>query len=809
MMKQVGGIHFQSSVIIGGAKERCVKNFPTFSWGAVLAWFCACALFNVAAPPLLVYAEEGESWKLMLQRNYEEIQYQIDYVDGVSQNLPGMVRQTRQDLASLKKKLDELMVLGRVSGSNPKELRAVLAGLEMLQTRVDAVTQPFTKADADLKRFQDRLTELESEFAKQAAEGSSPEIAKALGDFLGDLKKLKGKLGRVKTVLDQGLGPTRDLQAGIGRSAEAVSERIPRAWRDYYLTPGQALLTLGAWQEAVQRLGDLGKFISVYSSLFDANGSRLKDALTRFLGLLAVMAGLSALALRRLRSWMPGADIWQPARALAWIALGAGVMFATSGEAFVLLRAETSALGEILIGRGAFGLAWFLRRRQLGESAPAKNPAAAAWWMFALAVMMQMPWLPGAPRAAVWIAALLLAGWLIRRGRAGAGETVVSRFSRLAGWLYPLLCLPALFGFVNLTLLAVIGWFLLLIFLQTGLALYGLVGRALENPPMGLIQQIALSAAGALALPMTIIASAGGFLFWLCLSMGGSRLFWALVGSDVEGEGLSLDLGRAAMIFIGFYVARAAVGVADRLIEELPAKRPDLERGVLNLLETLSGYLIWGVYALCALRLTGASFTSLAVVAGGLSVGIGFGMQNIINNFISGLILLFGRSVQAGDTLQIGDMQGVVQRVNIRNTVVQTGDNATVFVPNSDLIAQKIVNWSHKDRRVRRSLDVGAAPGSNPAKVMDLLLLAASRHPLVLAEPKPSVHFTAFGDAALKFRLSFWVDDLDHAGRALSDIHLAVEKLFSENGVVIPFPQRDPQQAQTPAPEAGREAVRE
>jgi small-conductance mechanosensitive channel len=768
-----------------------------------------------AAVPAL--AEEGESWKLMLQRNYEEIQYQIDYVDGVSQNLPGMVRQTRQDLAALKKKLDELMVLGRATGGNPKELRAVLAGLELLQARVDAVTMPFTKADADLKRFQDRLTELETEFAKQAAEGPSPEIAKALGDFLGDLKKLKGKLGRVKTVLDQGLGPTRDLKAGIGRSAEAVSERIPRAWRDYYLNPGKALLTVGAWQEAVQRLGDMGKFLSVYSSLFEGDGPRLRDVLTRFFGFMLVMGALCALALRRLRSWLPDAGVFGPARALAWIAGGAGIMFATSGEAFVLMRAETSALGEVLIGRGAFGLAWFLRRRQLGARAPARNPAGAAWWMFALAVMMQMPWLPDAPRAAVWIAALLVAGWLIRRGGAGTDDTAVSRLSRLAGWLYPALCLPALFGFVNLTLLTVIGWFLLLIFLQAGLALYGLVGRVLENPPAGLIPQAAWSAVGALTLPMTVIASAGGFLFWLCLSMGGSRLFWAMLGSDVEGEGLSLDLGRAAVIFIGFYMARAAVRVADRLIEEIPAKRPDLERGVLNLLETLSVYLIWGVYALCALRLVGASFTSLAVVAGGLSVGIGFGMQNIINNFISGLILLFGRSVQAGDVLQIGDMQGVVQRVNIRNTVVQTGDNATVFVPNSDLIAQRIVNWSHKDRRVRRSLEVGAAPGSNPSKAMELLVRAAREHPLVLAEPKPMAQFTAFGETALRFKLQYWVADLDHAGRASSDIHLAVDRLFKENGVDIAFPQRDSQpvqpvqaaQAPAPATGAGREGAKE
>jgi small-conductance mechanosensitive channel len=387
---------------------------------------------------------------------------------------------------------------------------------------------------------------------------------------------------------------------------------------------------------------------------------------------------------------------------------------------------------------------------------------------------------------------MFLAGWLIRRMKPQESPDIVFRLAAAGGWLYPLLCLPALFGWMNMTMLVATGWFLLLVFFQAGLALYGLVGQVISRPSNDLASEAVKSVVGGLALPFTAIGMAGGFLFWLSMTMGGRSVFWSMISADVgEGE-VSLDLTRLAMIFVGFYLARAATRVADRLIVELPARRPDLERGVLNLLETMSTYLIWGIYVLISMRLAGASFTSLAVVAGGLSVGIGFGMQNIINNFISGLILLFGRSVQAGDTLQIGDTWGVVQRVNIRNTIVQTFDNATLFVPNSDLIAQKIINWSHKDRRIRRSLEVGVAPGTDTAKVQELLLEAASGHPKVLADPKPSVQFVAFGDSALKFKLLFWVDDLDNAARVSSDIHLAVDRLFKQKNIAIPFPQRDP-----------------
>jgi len=754
----------------------------------IRAFICLAALLALALP---ARADEPDSWKLMLQRNYEEIQYQIDYVDGVSQNLPGMVKQTRQDLAALRKKVDELMVLARASGSSPMELRAVLAGLEILQARAQSVTQPFQKADQDLKHFQQRLAELETEFSGQPAESSSPEVGKALGDFLGDLRKLKGKLGRVKTVLDQGLGPTNDLQAGIDRSAQAVTGRIPGAWKDYYLTSGKMLLSIAAWREDLQRLTDLHRFAAMFAGLLDGGAPAAQELLARLFGLWAALVLISAISLKRLKSRLPGFKAGRPLRALSWISAGAAVLWASSGPQFVLVNAETSALAEILLARGVLGLCWFLRGLQLEETAPARDPAARAWWMFAAATLLGLPWLPEVFRGGLWVALLVLAGWLTRRGRgrAGGGADLVSRLASAGGWLYPLLCLPALFGWVNLTLLAAAGWFLLLVFTQAGLALYGLVGRAMARPAKDLASEVAACLVGGLALPLTVIAMAGCFLFWLSMAMGGRSVFLAIVSSDVNEGGFSLDLVRLSAAFVGFYLARAGAQAAERLIAELPARRPDLERGVLNLLETMSTYLIWGVYALVVMHLAGANFTSLAVVAGGLSVGIGFGLQHIINNFISGLILLFGRSVQAGDVLQIGDIWGVVRRVNIRNTVVKTYDNATLFLPNSELIAQKIINWSHKDRRVRRTLEVGVAYGSDTTRVRELLMEAAALNENVLADPKPAAQFVSFGDTALHFKLLFWVDDLDHAQNASSEVYMAVDRLFRENGIEIPHPR--------------------
>lgn len=748
----------------------------------LLAAFCL-----VLALAASVARADDDTWKLMLQKNFEELEYMNDYVDGVVQAMNPLVKQVRQDVAVQRKKLDELLMLAKVSGSNPLELRSVVAGLDILSGQVGQAGGPLRQASSEFKRFQDRLAELETEFSPQAAEAPSPELAKSLADLLGDLRKIKVKLTRAKGVLDQGLGPTRDLENAIARSAKNISDRLPKARSDYYLASGRSLVSVQAWTDAVERLADLPGFLVMYTNLFDSGRSKLLEALWRLIGLSAALIGGGYVALRRLRGPLPWlSPLSRPMACLAWVGLSAAVTWAASGPGFVLVRSVTGALAEILLARGMLSLAWFLRRMQLGERARGRNAVAMSWWVFSLAVFLQLPWLPEALRGAMWVVAMLGLGvWSKRRYR-GATASAVEAVARQSSWVMPLLAVPALFGWLNLTLLVAMGWFLILVFLQTGLAASGLLIRWLDKPRERRLHAALCALGEGLTPPAVGILMFGLAMVWMCSNLGGTATFAAVLDFDLGRGNLSIDLGRLAVIILGFCLARALARLADSLILDLPATRPDLEKGVVNLLDTISTYVIWGGFAISSLYLVGADFTSLAVVAGGLSVGIGFGMQHIINNFISGLILLFGRSIQVGDTLQIGEIWGVVTRVNIRNTVVQTVDNATLFVPNSELIAQKIINWSHHDRRVRRSVDLSVPYGADTARVQDLLLLAAKSHPHVLADPGPGVVFAAFGDrGVMQFKLMLWIDDVDNAARTCSDVRLKVEHLFRENGLAI------------------------
>ncbi|MBL0713379.1 MAG: mechanosensitive ion channel [Desulfosarcina sp.] len=215
-----------------------------------------------------------------------------------------------------------------------------------------------------------------------------------------------------------------------------------------------------------------------------------------------------------------------------------------------------------------------------------------------------------------------------------------------------------------------------------------------------------------------------------------------------------------------------------------------MERGLKDSILTISSYLGWGLGLLLALGVLGVNATSLAVVFGAMSIGIGFGLQNIFNNFISGLILLFERPIQVGDYIEINGLWAEVKKINVRATVVQTFDNASVIIPNSDLISQQVTNWSFKDKRMRRQIEVGVAYGSDIDLVQKTLLGVARETPEVLKYPRPDVLFIDHADSALVFRLRIWTH-VGHYWQIPSQIRCEIDRRFRQLGIEIAFPQQD------------------
>ena len=229
-----------------------------------------------------------------------------------------------------------------------------------------------------------------------------------------------------------------------------------------------------------------------------------------------------------------------------------------------------------------------------------------------------------------------------------------------------------------------------------------------------------------------------------------------------------------------------------RLLVRRFLQRTHLQPSMQFAVSKIGGYIFILIGFYVALKLVGIDLSSLAVIAGAIGVGLGFGLQNVISNFVSGLIILAERPISLGDRVELGEVAGLVTQIRLRSTTIVTSDNITIIVPNSDFISNKVTNWSYGDPKVRIRLPIGVAYGTDPQKLRTLLLEVAHDHPNVLREPAPELFFNGFGDSSLNFELGVWTAEMTSKPRRFrSELSYAIERKLRENHIEIPFPQRD------------------
>jgi len=225
------------------------------------------------------------------------------------------------------------------------------------------------------------------------------------------------------------------------------------------------------------------------------------------------------------------------------------------------------------------------------------------------------------------------------------------------------------------------------------------------------------------------------------------------------------------------------------ILEKELFQRMKLPPGVPGVISSSTYYFILTVGFFIALSQTGIDLSQVSLIIGALGVGIGFGLQNIISNFVSGIILVFERPIQEGDTVEVGTLLGNVTSIGIRSSKVRTYDGSEVIVPNNNLISNEVINWTLSDRKRRSTIHVGVAYGTNPRKVTKILVDTAANHPKALKDPEPLPIFEGFGDSSLDFKIHFWTY-FEDGYEAKSDVSMAIYDALEKEGIVIPFPQR-------------------
>ncbi|MFQ5773461.1 MAG: mechanosensitive ion channel domain-containing protein [Kiloniellaceae bacterium] len=385
-----------------------------------------------------------------------------------------------------------------------------------------------------------------------------------------------------------------------------------------------------------------------------------------------------------------------------------------------------------------------------------------------------------------------------RRG----GWNIWTTLRRATGLVAVAVVLTALAGYANLSRyltesLVISGMAVGILFLLRGLG-RELIGVALRST----LLQVRLAVPHKtrtrykfwLRAVLDLVINVGGVILVLVIWGVPPRdiLAWSagvLKGFKIGSVTISLtDIFIAILVFLA---AMAVTRAAQRLLTERVFPQTDLDPGVRHSLSAGLGYLGLALAAVLAVSAVGLDLSNIALIAGALSVGIGFGLQNVVNNFVSGLILLIERPIKVGDWIVVGAHEGTVKRINVRATEIETFQRASVIVPNSELIAGAVTNWTHKDRYGRIEVPVGVAYGSDVERVMAILNECLKANKGILAWPEPYVLFRGFGESSLDFEARGYLGNIELRNLVISDLCVAIERALREAGIEIPFPQRD------------------
>jgi small-conductance mechanosensitive channel len=391
----------------------------------------------------------------------------------------------------------------------------------------------------------------------------------------------------------------------------------------------------------------------------------------------------------------------------------------------------------------------------------------------------------------VWLARVAMQGRWWRGGRmlaqAGAAPLGVAFLANVMGYV----ALADLLVSATLTVALVALALIALADVLIGAALV-----ALFATPIGRLQVVQLNR-DAMTRRVRGVIPVAAVLLWGAVGLRQFRVLGPVVDAVLAFLGAPRTLGSleftVAEILIFFVTLAVSVYLARGLRAVLRYDvlvRMDVERGVPEAASSLVFYVAVALSVLVAAGAAGIELGRLAIIAGALGVGIGFGLQTIVANFIAGLILLFERPIRPGDIVELEGLGGVVQTIGIRASTVRTFQGAAVIVPNQDLVAGRVINWTFSDQTRRIDVPVSVAYGSDPSRVMTVLRDVLATRPRVLQNPQPDVLFMKYGESSLDFEVRLW-SGFDEWLEVRSDVLVAISSAFATHGIVIPFPQRD------------------
>jgi len=720
-----------------------------------------------------------------------EIQDIITEQKNISANVTTTLATLDQKTVLLKQDLLRIKGMAKIVKGRPYETRGILQDLRTLYKQAKIIRGPAESLHKELGTRQEKIALLATETGQEWTKDLPEPLQRSLQGLKKSLSLATHQLQKQQDALLKALEKSQSFTDETQEALGFVEKELPAFWKHLLFTSSGQLLAWGQWQGASAGIRDWIQDIPTFLKIqLPASSFEWFDWLGKIFFYWALQLVTVAIVSRKTAMFFQQAkrkgksDIFF---AWLWVSLSLALL----GAFFTSEQHQTSlqlSLIYLSMFYGLMRMSWIGRKS--GTENTGASPLTPFFALFAGAALLQLFGFPQPFSRILWMICLITSFIMVRR------QSPPFILEKGLNRAHPTICtalfLLSFFGWPQLSLLSAEVWALLALFLELALVSTRLLRSTIEKLPSTLTMTILKGLLIGFGSPLLWVLCLAGTIGWLSMHLGSDFVFQRISTMNLKWGEYSLNFFRIAVIIVLFYLTHAFGNIWGQILDQKYFKWSRIDPGIISSLRTIGGYAIWIISGIVAINIMGIQMTSLAVIAGGLSVGIGFGLQNLINNFISGLILLFGRTIQAGDVIQIDDLWGTVRTINIRNTEIQTFDNSMMFVPNSELISNRLINWTHRgDYRLRRDLLVGVAYGSDVDLVKKALNSVAGDNPHVLKNPPPTILFKAFGASSLDFTLRVWIDHIDYALTTLSELHEAVNTAFASAGIEISFPQMD------------------
>ncbi len=570
-------------------------------------------------------------------------------------------------------------------------------------------------------------------------------------------------------------------------------------WWEYYFTPSSSVFHAEAWNTFINEP-------VVYQLMEEAIELRLKLDIPQtqngWFILLAKVVSLSlfmGIILLVVKSFIFSSDksLQRGFNRLvkrSWIFTIIGLsLFLASFSSLTVSYQLILLLGTLLFGFSQYEFLWHLQYF-FEENPPKHNPFIFFLPLIILGLFILYLDVQGLLLVIVWSLLLIITILAtIRKCKVLKYNNITKYIPYFA--IYIVLLTVMLFltflGWGRLSILLTTSYAAIVLAIQGIIAILNFANKVQKYFPEDGYKAILYAVALAIGVPIAFLLFFISFIVWLWAYPGSSYITQNILMMNLHIGKYSFSFAQIVSVLSVVYITRSLIVVGRSFLSQLKMHEIRIKPALIGPLQITYTYVLWAICGLYILNAVGFDLSNLAVIAGGLSVGIGFGLQNIIQNFTSGLVIIFGQVIREGDLVEVASYTGIVKKVHIRSTVLETFENATIFIPNSQFLTDTFTNWTHNGSRVRREIIIGVAYGTDMDLAIELLYDIAERNTSVLKYPKPVVLFTDFGNSTLNLVFRIWIGNVSDSMSILSALRLEIDKVYKQNSINIAFPQMD------------------